>query len=198
VLLFAFNTHAAEFSYPEILISDVQHVVSAPARWQTKEWQELGLASLTVASTVVVIDRPVRDAMRRHSGDNTLMMQVERFGAEYAAITVASFYLGGLTLNDNKAMNVAQDALTASIIASGIITPSFKLLAGRTRPYQSSDIYYFKPFNDPNSSFPSGHTTEAFALASVIAGHYDETWVTGASYGIASLVGLARSYHAAH
>ena len=49
-----------------------------------------------------------------------------------------------------------------------------------------------------NSSFPSGHTTEAFALASVIADHYQESWVGYASYSVAGLVGIARSYHGAH
>ena len=184
--------------YPEILIDDVQHVVTAPARWQDDEWRNFGLASFAVVGTAVLIDRPVRDAMSRHHGDNAFLIQIERFGVQYAAVTVSAFYLAGSALNDEKAVSVAQDAFTASIIASGMITPAIKLLAGRARPYQSNDIYYFKPFSDPNASFPSGHTTEAFALASVIAEHYDETWVTCASYGIATLVGIARSYHAAH
>ena len=49
-----------------------------------------------------------------------------------------------------------------------------------------------------NSSFPSGHTTQAFALASVISGHYDDAWVKYSSYTVAGLVGIARSYHDAH
>ena len=89
-------------------------------------------------------------------------------------------------------------ACSLSVIASGIITPAIKPVAGRSRPRDNNGAYNFKPFSNANSSFPSGHTTEAFALASVIANHYDETWVTCTSYSIAGLVGLARIYHQAH
>ena len=95
----------------------------------------------------------------------------------------------------------SQDGLTASIIASGMITPTIKFIAGRARPRENTGIADFHPFStnySSNSSFPSGHTTEAFALASVIADHYEATWVTCASYSVASMVGVARSYHDAH
>lgn len=179
-------------------MEDVHYAVTSPSRWQNNDWQTLGWASLAVVGTAIAIDRPLRDAMRRHTGDNTAIIQVERFGAEYAALTVGSFYLGGVLFNDDQAVQVAQDALAASLIASGLVTPSLKLLAGRSRPRESDDIYYFKPFNNANASFPSGHTTEAFTLAAVISEHYNNAGVACTSYGIASLVGLARSYHAAH
>ena len=35
-------------------------------------------------------------------------------------------------------------------------------------------------------------------MGSVIAEHYDNPWVSAASYGTASLVGLARIYHDHH
>lgn len=189
---------AAELSYPEILLDDVTHVVTAPARWETAEWRQAGWASLAVVGTALAIDRPLRDEMRRHTGDHTFITQVERFGAQYAAGVVGGFYVAGLLADDETALHVAQDGIAASLIASGIITPAIKLVAGRSRPRADEGIYHFKPFSNANASFPSGHTTEAFALASVIANHYDETWVTCTSYSIASLVGLARTYHHAH
>ena len=59
-------------------------------------------------------------------------------------------------------------------------------------------MHYFTPFSSSNASFPSGETTQAFAVASVIAAHYDSLWVKVSSYGIASLVGIARIYEDAH
>jgi len=82
-----------------------------------------------------------------------------------------------------------------------MITPAIKFVTGRACPRENAGIAKFHPFSlsySSNSSFPSGHTTEAFALASVIAGHYEETWVACASYSVAGLVGVARSYHGAH
>lgn len=189
---------AAELSYPEVLIDDVKHVVTAPARWEEAEWHQAGWASLAVVGTALVIDRPLRDEMRRHTGNNTFITQVERFGSQYAAGVVGGFYLVGALADDENSLQVAQDGIAASLIASGIVTPAIKLVAGRSRPRANAGVYNFKPFSDANSSFPSGHTTEAFALASVIADHYDETWVTCTSYSIAGLVGLARTYHDAH
>ncbi len=189
---------AAELSYPEILIDDVKHVVTAPARWEEAEWRQAGWASLAVVGTALVIDRPLRDEMRRHSGDNAFITQVERFGLQYAAGVIGGFYAAGVLADDEKSMQVAQDGIAASLIATGIVTPAIKLVSGRSRPRADEGVYRFKPFSDANSSFPSGHTTEAFALASVVANHYDETWVTCASYSVAGLVGLARTYHHAH
>ncbi len=189
---------ATELSYPEILIDDVTHVVSAPARWEDAEWRQAGWASLAVVGTALLIDRPLRDEMRRHTGDNSFITQVERFGSQYAVGVVGGFYLVGALADDENSLQVARDGIAASLIASGIVTPAIKLVAGRSRPRANAGVYNFKPFSDTNSSFPSGHTTEAFALASVIANHYDETWVTCTSYSIAGLVGLARTYHDAH
>lgn len=189
---------ATELSYPEILFDDVKHVVTSPARREDAEWKQAGWASLAVVGTALVIDRPLRDEMRRHGGNSSFMTQVERFGVQYAAGVVGGFYLAGVLADDQKALRVAQDGVAASLIASGIVTPAIKLVAGRSRPRDDRGIYTFKPFSNANSSFPSGHTTEAFAVASVVANHYDETWVTCTAYSIASMVGLARTYHHAH
>ncbi len=197
-LCFMHKAGATEYSYPEILIADVKHVVGSPARWEDAEWKQVGWASLAVVGTALVIDRPLRDEMRRHSGNSTFMTQVERFGVQYAAGVVGGFYLAGMLADDRRSLQVAQDGFAASLIASGIVTPAIKLVAGRSRPRDDRGVYTFKPFSNVNSSFPSGHTTEAFAVASVVANHYEESWVTCTAYSIAGLVGLARTYHHAH
>jgi hypothetical protein len=189
---------ASELSYSEILIADIKHVVTAPARWKEAEWRQAGWSSLAVLGTALVIDRPLQDEMRRHHGDHAFITQTERFGSQYAAGVVGGFYLAGALADDETSKQVAQDGIAASLIASGIITPTIKLIAGRSRPRANQGAYKFTPFSDANSSFPSGHTTEAFALAAVVADHYEESWVSATAYSIAGLVGLARSYHHAH
>ncbi len=189
---------ATELSYPEIVIDDIKHVVTSPSRWETKEWSKAEWVSLAVLGTAVVIDRPWRDEMRRHSGKDPFIKQVERFGADFAPVVLGGFYLAGLAADDKNAVAVAQDGLAASIIASGLITPAIKLTVGRSRPRNNAGVANFKPFSEPNASFPSGHTTEAFALAAVIADHYNEDWVDYTAYSVAGLVGLARTYHDAH
>jgi membrane-associated phospholipid phosphatase len=185
-------------SYPEILLDDVKHVVTAPARWQEREWQNLGLLGLGVVGAGLIVDRPLRDEMRHHApNNNRFLFEVERFGADYSLGVLGGFYLAGALGDNARATAVAQDGLSACLIASGLITPAIKLAAGRDRPRANTGTANFHPFSGA-SSFPSGHTTQAFALASVIAAHYDDTWVSVTSYTVASLVGVARSYHDAH
>jgi len=94
--------------------------------------------------------------------------------------------------DDPKARAVAQDGLAASLIASGMITPALKLTFGRARREQDKGPHDFDFFDPRSTSFPSGHTTQAFAVASAIAAHYDSTCVKVTAYGAASLVGYAR------
>ena len=189
-------------SCPEIVADDVRHVITAPARWQKSDWRDLGLATIGVIGIAAIADRPVRDEMRRHiPNDNRFMLEVERFGADYSLAVLGGFYLAGSLGSNDTAAAVAQDGLAASLIASGMITPTIKFIAGRARPRENTGFADFHPFSKDhtaNSSFPSGHTTQAFALASVVASHYEESWVKYSSYTVAGLAGIARSYHDAH
>lgn len=192
------SASADELSYPELVIDDVKHVVTAPARWDEADWRKVGWTSLAVLGTAAVIDRPWRDEMRRHSGDDVFLKQVERFGSQYAPVVLGGFYLAGVAGDNRNAVEVAQDGLAASIIASGLVSTTIKLTVGRSRPRDNVGVAHLQPFSDPNASFPSGHTTEAFALAAVISNHYDEPWVGYTSFSVAGLVGIARTYHDAH
>jgi membrane-associated phospholipid phosphatase len=63
---------------------------------------------------------------------------------------------------------------------------------------------FSKTYKDPNgktsySSFPSGHTTVAFAAATVFAKEYNNTPIIGViAYSAATLVGLSRITENAH
>lgn len=191
------NADAAP-SFPRLVLDDVKHVVTAPARWDRNDWSTVGWSSAAVVGTALVIDHRWRDEMRRHApNNNPAIRQVERLGAQYSPAVVGGFLAVGALSGDDNTLETGEDMFSASLIASGIVTPTIKLLFGRARPRNNMGVNYFKPFSKANASFPSGHTTEAFALASVIAGHY-APWVGYVAYGLAGTVGLARTYHDAH
>jgi len=198
-------TKKSDMGYPAMLWDDTEHVLGAPARWDSQEWRNMGWAALGVVGAMAVIDRPVQDAMRRIApdndpltpNDNRFLHEMERFGREYSLGLLGGFYIAGALTDNQNSIAVAQDGLTSVILASGIITTVTKIAVGRARPRDDVGVTHFRPFGG-DQSFPSGHTSHAFAVASVIANHYDETWVTCASYTVASLVGLARSYHGGH
>ncbi len=89
------------------------------------------------------------------------------------------------------------EAAAASIVASGIVTPALKRLVGRSRPWASRGAFDFHALTG-NESFPSGHTTQAFAAASVFAAEAHPLWAKALIYGVAGGVATARLYHDAH
>ena len=64
-------------------------------------------------------------------------------------------------------------------------------------PNTAANAFQFKPFSN-NQSFPSGHASQAFAVATAIAENYPVWWVQTLCYGGAGLVGYARIEQNAH
>jgi membrane-associated phospholipid phosphatase len=99
---------------------------------------------------------------------------------------------------------------TEAVALSGSITALLKGIAGRGRPYVSGDTnpHDFKlgrGFGDGRyASFPSGHSTVAFAAAAAVTSESRRWWpheqwiVAPVMYGGATLVGLSRMYNNAH
>jgi membrane-associated phospholipid phosphatase len=96
-----------------------------------------------------------------------------------------------------------------SIVFAGMISGSLKMLAGRQRPYADItnpyDFQLWRGFSDDKyRSFPSGHTTAAFAFASTLTRETQFWWPHAAwaigtvFYGGAGLIGLSRIYNNQH
>ena len=77
-----------------------------------------------------------------------------------------------------------------------MITPVIGTLVGRERPTEEQGAYSFHPFE--GRSFPSGHATQAFAVASVIATSYDKFWVKATAYGLATMTAYSRVQRGKH
>jgi membrane-associated phospholipid phosphatase len=180
-------------------LADVRHVFTAPARWDEDGWRRAGLYALAVVATGVALDEPVRDAVGGDPDEDFgLLSDIERFGTRsYTLKLLGGVYLVGALRSDENVKATALDGLISAVIAHGLITSPLKRLAGRARPFQEQGADAFAPLGD-DRSFPSGHTTEAFAVASVIAAHSDKTWVKVLSYGLAGTVGYARLRHDVH
>jgi membrane-associated phospholipid phosphatase len=98
-------------------------------------------------------------------------------GAIHAAAGLA-IYVGGRIGHNERAGQLGVDLLQGQIV-SGLITNGLKFAANRTRP------------DGAKYSFPSGHTSSAFATASVLQRRFG--WKVGVpSYVVASYVGASR------
>lgn len=184
------------FSLFHELKRDAVHIAKAPFHWEGSDWAKLGLGVAAVGGTML-LDQDLRHAVDRNPSSSLLGVAraVAPFGAEYSFGVLGAFFLGGKILKDEKAIFVAEDGLASSLIAAGVISPVLKVAIGRERPSQS-DATFVR--GKGGKSLPSGHATQAFAVASVIAARYDSLWVKVGAYGLAGLVGLARMEQGQH
>lgn len=184
---------------PKILWDDTLFILKSPARWEQKDWLHAGEGFAFVLGTALLLDTRVRDESQRHRGPGTdrVAQQVQNFGTSYAFLAVGGFWALGKLAHDSNAVDTGLDAAEASLIAGVIIGPLLKVAVGRSRPSDDQGAFHFKPFGGGVSA-PSGHTTEAFTLAVIIVDHYPQAWVRWTTFGIATLVGVARIQQNAH
>ncbi len=182
----------------KLFVVDTRDIMTAPSRWTGHDWTVFG-AGVAGAALLTLEDKHLRtEALRGDSPLETRLANDFRYFGNYASFSLlGAFYIGGRIGHDVRAQDTALDGLIASILAGGVITGGIKELAGRSRPATHKGVYDFHPFSG-NASFPSGESTEAFAVGSVIAAQYPHLWVEVLSYGTASLVAFARMREDGH
>ncbi len=177
---------------------DGHAMLLAPFHWNRASWTQAAIAAATVAVLTqedARIDRAI--SRNRSSRTNAVARVVTPFGS-YAAVALSVAPLGAGWLLKNAALrDTGRDAIEAEIFAAGIVTPVLKTAFGRLRPSQGSDADEYRPFSNAQS-FPSGHATEAFAVASVFAARSKGWVVPVVAYTLASGVALARVNDRAH
>ena len=100
-------------------------------------------------------------------------------------------YAAGRLL-DHPALQSGAFRVGVGVLAAGAATGAIKLAVGRERPYETpGDADVIRPFSG-HTSFPSGHTTVAFALAAGIDHVTTAKWVPWVVYPAAALVGWSR------
>ena len=78
-----------------------------------------------------------------------------------------------------------EDRTVLDQLATCLTTGALKVGTGRYRPAETDNPYIFKPFSG-HDSFPSGHATMAFALATSLSNEIKNGWVSAALYTFAT------------
>ncbi len=165
----------------------MKSIAAAPREAEARQWQRTTVAVAAVGATMLLDDEFRRVVLHNDSHFlDEATGAVEPLGGGHAPKLIAVTLIYGAVRGDQRAKAVGFDALMASLIASRVLTPALKEITQRTRP------------NGGDYSFPSNHTTEAFALAGVVASHYRQPWVRATAYGLATGVAFSRIYHDAH
>ncbi len=206
--------HLNTANYFTLLASDFKTQLTLPFHTTGKEWLSAGkFAVLTAALSLA--NKPVnRLAVKLHSNNTgiaTASKYITNFGGAYEVYAISGFYAYGLVFKSQKAKTTALLA-TQAYATAGIISGIAKFIFGEQRPYYTNvfthekgpifrgPFYAFKKGPDGKmlgfsdfSSFPSGHTTAAFAAATVYAMEYrDKPLIPVLSYAGATLIGLSR------
>ena len=158
------------------------HMHGHDVRWAVP----LGLGTAALIAT----DRRTGDEIGEFHRQLNPSRIVSYAGSGYAVGGVAAtFYLFGRAKHDERARETGLLAAEA-LIDSAIVVTVVKEIAQRRRPLAANGR---GDFFKGGSSFPSGHSIEAWSLATVIANEYhDHRLVQISAYGIASAVSLAR------
>jgi membrane-associated phospholipid phosphatase len=167
------------------------------------------LGTLALAPVDVHVAAAVQDSALQ---DNLWIRRVadglEFLGWPGATLVTAGMYAAGRLTDQPTLADMGLHTLEAVVLAEAV-TAATKVLAGRARPHVNvRDPHNFRFARgiggDAYQSFPSGHTTAAFATASAITAELAlrspglEVPVGVALYGAATLIGISRLYHNQH
>ncbi len=90
--------------------------------------------------------------------------------------------------------------IAQSFVYSVAVTSGLKIIIGRSRPNSVQSATDFHPFSfsNPSLSLPSGHTTVAFSLSTVLAANTDNNYLKVLAFFPAVLTATSRVYQNHH
>ncbi|HEV7799084.1 MAG TPA: phosphatase PAP2 family protein [Pyrinomonadaceae bacterium] len=162
------------------------HLHGNDAKWLAP----LGLSTIALIAT----DRRTSGELVEH-GDNLNRLRIShnlsQLGSTYATAGLAgALYLTGRASHNNRLRETGLLSAEA-LIDSSILVTALKAASQRQRPpvdHSSGEFF------DGGHSFPSGHASSAWSVATVIAQEYGRhrPLLQVAAYGLASAVSLSR------
>ena len=196
-------------AYFTLVLSDLKQAFTKPFHMKKKDWIKVG-EFVAVETALSFVDEAIQsnalDLRNRSKPVRDINSFVTNFGGAYEVYTLVALGSYGFTFKKTKLVTttfLATQAYLTGAAVEGVV----KLISGRQRPdfyepgtlqvdpafrgplYQGRDVYG----NKLNSSFPSGHTTVAFAAATVFAMEYkDKPLIPILSYTAATIIGLSR------
>jgi len=101
-------------------------------------------------------------------------------------------------IRKDKVMTMNSYELITSTIVGSILTTTMKFSFDRTRPFVTYPNDVTKYTKAGSKSFPSGHTSMAFATATSISLMYPKWYIIAPSFLWASSIGYSRMYLGVH
>jgi membrane-associated phospholipid phosphatase len=208
LLLFALHASSQDslFRYPKLSLSygvsyfhDGWKTFRSPLTWRGRQWLTFGAASAT-GLIIYTQDEGIRNFILENKTpftDKLSKYGFEPVGSGLYSLSMLGgmYFFGRLTKNSRLSATMLTAGKAACI--SSVFAVISKQLAHRHRPFQDPYPDHRKwdgPFSNMEyTSFPSGHSTLAFSIATVLASEYaDAKWVPVLAYSIAAGTALSR------
>ena len=203
------NTRITPRIYVLLTLDDIKQQWTSPFRATAKNWYQVGIFAGLATGTALFLDYPVNrytvNQIRTNKSAVSASLYVTNFGGLYETYTLAALGAYGWIFKKDKEKTTTLLATQAYITGAAIETV-VKYLTSRQRPVYYDPVtgqnshqfhgpfyHFMKNDNSNYLSFPSGHTTVAFAAATVFAMEYRNIWyVPVIAYSAATSIGLSR------
>ncbi len=178
--------------------------IKQPAKWDGSDYLKIGLVGAGTFLLMETVDQPIRTAVLKDQRYyySAPIVAGRIWGEIYSPIVLFSgFAAYSLLTNDPGTRKIAYEIGQASLYA-GALSFVLKLVIGRSRPYLNQGTHFFRPFssffNQDNKSMPSGHSTVAFILSTVLSRNAESPILKVLAYIPALLTMISRVYQDHH
>jgi len=175
---------------------------SQPAKWNEADWLKVGFVAAG-SFALMNFDEDIKDwSQTEQNYLGTFPIDYGRRWGEPSATLLMSglLFLHGVLADNQRNQNTAFEILQSTFYATSV-TQIGKMLFGRARPYMNKGAWDFNPVYfapDDFWSYPSGHTTSAFALSTTLAQSVKADWLKVLCYLPAFTTAFARIYENKH
>lgn len=171
---------------------DSAALVKAPLHWKRRDWQKAAGAGLIIGGLMFADENIDREAQRRRSHfTDRVAGATTSLGGQYGLHASGAMLTAGILFNHENLRDTGREAIESGILATLLDKYLIKRAFGRERPFESNGETVFVP-GSSHDSFPSGHATQAFAVASVVAARSKGWVIPTLAYTAATVVAFDR------
>ncbi len=176
--------------------------VKQPTKWQRKDWIKAGVVTLATFAIMPFDERITNATQGEQRYYYSAPIVGGRIYGEWYSIggVAGAFALYGWIARDTASKKIAIELLQGGLY-SELVTTVLKISIGRARPAYGTNAFTFHPFTIGNYNFqsmPSGHTTSAFALSTIMSRHAKSTSLKILAYVPAAFTMFSRIYQHQH